>query len=77
MIAQRDLENVAAAMKANKPAYSTDVEKDINRFAHRYLQWRNDVQALVRVFLGANPRFDIARFTEACGVNTNDRGGSI
>lgn len=61
---KRHFEALAAALRAVKPG---------NNEAARltpvaYLQWSRDVNAAANVLASFNPRFDRARFLQACGV---------
>ena len=49
---------IAAAMNESQPIWV--------RTAQSRLQWDADCEALATVFYGMNPRFDRARFLNAC-----------
>ena len=65
MITRKDFMCIARAMRDTKPIDIKGMpEYDNNAFTR---QWKNDVEALVRVFTSINPRFNAELFRRECG----------
>ncbi len=61
MISRKHFQAIADALKEQKPAEHWD--------ANKMVQWKLDVNAVAQALGTMNPRFDLSRFTKACGFN--------
>jgi hypothetical protein len=60
MISRKHFQAIADQLKDQKPAPHWD--------ANKHTQWELDVRAVARALSTMNPRFDLARFLQACGL---------
>lgn len=60
---RKHFELVAKAMRESRPPHSNS-ECGLSK----QVQWRNDVEQLIRAFTTVNERFDANRFRQAVGV---------
>lgn len=69
MISRVHFNKVADALKARKPNGAHVVDSHHNEFLARVTQWELDVHAVASVLATFNPRFNMSRFLQACGLD--------